>query len=488
MGEDVYKSAFSPAEYREFSIRIEKQLGQLREIITGENFNLRRPSIGAELEVYLVDKDYLPACVSEELLDLAQHPQLTPELNRYNLEFNLTPVDAVGQPFVAIEKELRDFLAVLQGHALSIGANVIPIGILPTLQEKHLSQSYMTDRPRYHALNRGLTKVRGKNFHIDIAGKDHLSLHGEGVTVEGANTSFQVHLRVAADDFAHVYNSAQLTTPLTLALAANSPLIAGMRLWQESRIALFKQSIDDRDRDHPHWRAPARVGFGSGWMREGAWELFAENVALYQPLIPALTDEVENPGGPPRLAELCMHHGTVWPWNRAVYGATDGGHLRIEFRALPAGPTVIDMLANAALSIGWAVGLGDSIDQYMARLPFRFAEYNFYRAAQYGLDAKILWPRKNVGGLEERPIVELIEEFLPRARTGLEQLGVDAADIDRLWKVIEQRFETRHTGAAWQLQEYERYRESCGMEEACGRMLADYVDNVMEGNPVATWC
>jgi gamma-glutamyl:cysteine ligase YbdK (ATP-grasp superfamily) len=488
MGEEVFKSAFSPAEYREFSIRIEQQLGQLREVITGENFKRRAPSIGAELEVYLVDQNYMPACVNEELLNLAQHPQLTPELNRYNLELNLSPVDARGRPFEKMETELRDFLATLQGHAQGIGANVIPIGILPTLQEKHLSQSYMTDRPRYHALNRGISDIRGKNYHIDISGKDHLSLHGEGVTVEGANTSFQVHLRVAADDFAHSLNAAQLTTPFTLALGANSPMIAGMRLWQESRIALFKQSIDDRDRYHPHWRQPARVNFGSGWVREGAWELFAENVALYQPLIPALTDVDSSAGGPPALAELCMHHGTIWPWNRAVYGPTDGGHLRIEFRTLPAGPTVIDMLANAALSIGWAVGLGDSVDQYIARLPFRFAEYNFYRAAQYGLDAKILWPRKHVGGLEERPIVELIEEFLPRARTGLEMLGVDEYDIDRLWKVIEQRFETRRTGAAWQLQEFERYRESCGVEDACGRMLADYIDNVMEGNPVATWC
>ncbi len=146
------------------------------------------------------------------------------------------------------------------------------------------------------------------------------------------------------------------------------------------------------------------------------------------------------------------------------------------------------MLANAALSIGWAVGLGDSVDQYVARLPFKFAEYNFYRAAKYGLDAQLIWPRKHVGGLEERPIVEVIEEFLPRARVGLELLGIDAAEIDRLWTVIEQRFASGSTGAAWQLREFERYRESCDVGEACSRMLADYVSNVMDGNPVASWC
>lgn len=484
MGEAVYKETFTPEELGEFSIRLENQLNQLHELIHQPAFDVVAPSFGAELEIYLVDNNYLPAAVNEELLKLAQNPQLTPELNRYNLEFNLTPVPAPGLSFTAIERELREFLDSLQAHAVSIGANIIPIGILPTLQERHLSQSYMTDRPRYHALSSGLCNMRGNKFHIDINGIDHLSLHGEGVTVEGANTSFQVHLRVAASEFARAFNASQLTTPFTLALGANSPLIAGMRLWQESRIALFKQSIDFRERGNPDWRQPARVSFGHGWVREGAWELFAENVAVYPPIIPALYNDEEDQGSP-RLPELCMHHGTVWPWNRAVFG---GDHLRIEFRTLPAGPTVIDMLANAALSIGWAAGLGDSVDHYIARLPFRFAEYNFYRAAQYGLDAKILWPRKNVGGLEERPIIELIEEFLPRARVGLEMLGVDESDIARVWDVIEQRLETRRTGASWQLQEYDRYRSKLNMEDACGRMLADYVERVMEGSPVASWC
>ncbi|SFP39216.1 Gamma-glutamyl:cysteine ligase YbdK, ATP-grasp superfamily [Nitrosomonas cryotolerans] len=487
MGEDVYKHAFTPAEHQEFSVRLESQLRELRELLTQDAFNRREPSIGAELELYLVDNDcHLPAAVNEELLRLANHPQLTPELNRYNLEFNLSPVAASGKPFFAMEKELREFLDVLQGHALSIGSNIIPIGILPTLKNEHLSQAYMTDRARYHGLAEGICKLRGKYFHIDINGKDHLIMDGEGVTVEGANTSFQVHLRVAADEFAQVFNAAQLTTPMVLAMAANSPLIGGMRLWQESRIALFKQSIDLREHGNSDWRQPARVSFGHGWVREGAWELFAENVALYQPIMPVLyAPEARTV---PRLPELSLHHGTIWPWNRAVYDATDGGHLRIEFRALPAGPTVIDMLANAALSIGWAVGLADSTDQHLARLPFHFAELNFYRAAQHGLDAKVIWSRKRAGGVEEIPIVDLIEEFLPRARIGLEMLGIDDDEIDRLWHVIERRFETRRTGAAWQLREYERYRESCDLDEACSRMLADYIDHVMEGNPVADWC
>ena len=217
MGEAGYKNAFSAEEYKEFSVRLEDQLGILRELVHSPSFDQRAPSIGAELEMYLVDNDYLPAAVNEQLLKLADHPQLTPELNQYNLEFNMTPVPAPGMPFTAMEQELREFMDSLQAKAVSIGANIIPIGILPTLQERHLNQSYMTDRDRYHALASGLCNIRGNDFHIDINGLDHLSLHGEGVTVEGANTSFQVHLRLMASEFARCFNAAQLTTPMALA-------------------------------------------------------------------------------------------------------------------------------------------------------------------------------------------------------------------------------------------------------------------------------
>ena len=210
-------------------------------------------------------------------------------------------------------------------------------------------------------------------------------------------------------------------------------------------------------------------------------------MALYQPLIPVLFNDEEETD-PPRLPELCLHHGTIWPWNRAVYSHLGGGHTRIEYRFLPAGPTVLDMLASAALCIGWSLGLGDSMHQYAARLPFKFAEYNFYRAAQQGLDAKLVWPLKHTGGLEERPVLDLIEEFLPRARQGLEQLDLDPADLDRVWHIIEERFDTRQTGAAWQLKTFEKYRKHHDVGESCRRMLSDYVDNITESNPVARWC
>lgn len=486
MGEQqIYAREFTDADRRAFALRLEQQLGQLRQTLQTPAFARDEPSIGAELELYLVDDAYQPAAVNEALLELSGHPQLTPELNRYNLEFNMTPVMAAGSPFAALDTELRGLLDSLQQQARSIDTNIIPIGILPTLREEHLAMAYMTDRPRYHALSRALTDERGKGVRININGQDPLTMQGEGVTVEGANTSFQVHLRVPAERFARMFNAAQLTTPLVLALSANSPLIAGHRLWSESRIALFKQSTDIRPKDHSDWRQPARVSFGHGWVRNGAWELFAENVALYPPLVPVQFDD--DGGEPPAFRELRLHHGTIWPWNRAVYDTAAGGHLRIEFRALPAGPTVVDMLANAALAIGWSAALLDSVDDLIARLPFRFAEYNFYRAAQRGLDAEVLWPCERTGGLELRPITSLIERFLPAAREGLLSLGIDASDCGPLIDVAANRLHNRRNGAAWQLEHFERHLQGGSVNQACQRMLADYAERVMVGAPVSTW-
>ena len=485
MGQSIELKDYTTVDYQKFSTRLKNQLGELREQIKEPSFNKRVFSLGAELEVYLVNDKYEPACVNEQILELVGNPCFTPEINRYNLELNLTPVDSKGaSPFALLEKEMRYFLDELEKQALDLGAHVIPIGILPTLKKCHLTEKFMTDQVRYHILRKGLCGEGHKQYRINIDGKDPLVLEGEGISVEGANTSFQVHFRVPANRFADYFNGVQLTAPLLLALSANSPLVIGHRLWQESRIALFKQSVDFREHWDLHWRQPARVSFGQGWVRNEAWELFTENVALYKPLIPFLYDEKDLSS----LPELRLHHGTVWPWNRAVYAPGKDGHLRIEFRSLPAGPTVLDMLANGAFAIGLTLGLVDVIDRYIARLPFRFAEYNFYRGAQQGLEAKLVWPSREKGCLEERPIIDIIEEFLPIAREGLKQLESDSEDIDRLWKIIERRFEKRVTGADWQVSRFEHYREKCSVEESCYRLLVDYRDNMMTNQPVALWC
>ena len=486
MGAGIIKEHFSTDDYFNFSGRLEVQLAQLREQLKQPSFQRKLFSIGAELEVYLIDDAGLPAPVSQELIELANNHQFTHEISRYNLEINLSPAVLPSSAFSALRAEMSSFLDKLHTDARSINVRVLPIGTLPTLKTEHFDSSYMTDKPRFHALAKGLATEEGARYRININGEDSFLMEGEGVAAEGANTSFQVHLRVPADRFARCYNAAQLMTPLVLSLSANSPLLSGHRLWQETRVALFKQSIDFRNSKGQNWRYPSRVTFGQGWVRQGAWELFAENVALFPVIIPALYDD-DQQHDPPPLSELCLHNGTVWSWNRAVYSNVDEGHIRIEFRALPAGPTIPDMVANAAFIIGLTLGTQELANELMTGLPFRLAEYNFYRSAQDGINAKLLWPSHYLGGIQERPVTELIEQFIPLAKEGLAILGSDESESDTYMRIIEERLDKRINGATWQLARFAHYRKSCSVEETSTRVLNDYIANFKSGKPVAQW-
>jgi gamma-glutamyl:cysteine ligase YbdK (ATP-grasp superfamily) len=481
MGQFFEQESFSSAEHSIFKQRLQKQLQDLRSLLAEPRFSDQSCSIGAELEMYLVNDNGDPVPCNTQLMSIVNHPQLQEELNKFNLEFNLSPVDAAGNPFEKMETELKQMLKSLDPAAQQLNARVVSIGILPTLKNEHLQRQFMTDLPRYRALTQQLSNSNGEPFSIDINANESLQTTCDEVTLEGANTSFQVHLKVPSNRFAAMFNAAQLITPLVLALAGNSPTFLGKRLWQETRIALFKQSIDNRIHSVTQWRQPARVSYGQGWLRQGAWELFSESVALYPPLLPLLSEQLD------KFDELRMHHGTVWPWNRAVFEPDPGAHLRIEYRTLPAGPTVIDMLANAALAIGWTVALADQIEDYLVKLPFQYAEYNFYRAAQQGLDAEILWPQAKQHNLTEVPAHQVIESLLPLAAEGLAKIGVASKEISRLMNVIEQRLATKQTGARWQLNCLDKYLQTHDKETAFRLMLNDYITKSRQGQPVAQW-
>jgi hypothetical protein len=292
--------------------------------------------------------------------------------------------------------------------------------------------------------------LRRQPFRICIQGRERLDLTTHHVAMEGANTAFQVHLRIAPEQFASTFNAVQLATAPVLAAAGNSPTLLGRWLWEETRIALFEQSVDDRP-DRDSIRRPPRVDFGTQWVR-GPLELFEESVRLHQPLLPILSDE--DPldciacQRPPRLDELRLHQSTVWRWNRAIYDSADGGHLRIEMRALPAGPTLVDMLANAAFLVGLALALAPTSHIWVDSAPFEQVRNNFYHAARTGLGSLLAWPDHR-GNMVVQPGSELVLRLLPLAAEGLREAGVAAEDI-ALLDVIDQRVRSAQTGARWQ--------------------------------------
>lgn len=492
MGQNIDREDFEPEDYERYAKRLEEGLAALREVLARPGFGRGEPSVGAELEFFLVDDRGDPLPRNEAVLEAAPDPRLTVELDRFNLECNSRPRPLSGRPFAALRAELDELVARLQVGARSQGGRVVMVGILPTLRESDFQAGAdaMTDSARFRALSAGVRRLRQERFEIRIDGEEPLTFFADDVTVEGANTGFQVHLRVEPDDFAALYNAIQLTTAPLLAAASNSPTFLGRRLWKETRIALFKQAVDERHQSWDGWRPP-RVSLGNGWVREGAFETFQETVALHAPLLPVVSDEdplaCVRSGGVPRLDEVRLHHGTVWRWNRCIYDPKGGGHLRIEMRSLPSGPTVADMVANAAFHVGVALGLEQEIAWMTTALPFKYAERNLYRAAQHGLDAMLLWPSRKPPSPRPVPAAALVQELLPAARRGLLRGGVDAEEADALLAIIEARVQTRRTGSAWQLARLARLEERMERADALHAMLADYCEAQATGEPVHTW-
>ncbi|HVJ88329.1 MAG TPA: hypothetical protein VM580_00895, partial [Labilithrix sp.] len=453
MGFEIEQDHFEEADFERFSDRLRRSISALRQLLERPGFGIGSMSIGAELELHLVGERGHPAPVNRAVLAAVPDRRVTLEINRYNVEINARPVPLAGRPFASMFAELTSALEVTRAAARKQGADVVMIGILPTLTEDDLRSSSLTNSCRYRALSEGIRRVRVQPATVRIEGADVLDVTTDDVTFEGANTSFQIHLRVDPGDFARTYNAAQIATSFVLAVSGNSPLFLGRRLWQETRVALFRQAVEDRASARTDdWR-PSRVSFGHGWVRTSALELFAESVGLHAPLIPQCTgvdpEAVVREGGVPALRELRLHHGTVWRWNRAVYDDDCGGHLRIEMRSLPAGPTVRDMIANAALALGLTIALAKESDVLVTRMTFGQARRSFYDAARLGLDAELLWPCEAVPSPRAVSPVRLAESLLPLARAGLVSSGVDADEADVWLGVIEARIARNVTGAIW---------------------------------------
>ena len=490
MGLSIKTTEFAPEEFERFAAKVRTDLKALTRLLNRPGFGEGESSIGAEVEFYIVNSDLRVQPINTDIAARVQDPQLTVELNRFNLEYNLSPQALKGSPFARTEQELLTAIRRIDEHAAPLDGELVPIGILPTLRQSDMGAQVMTDEPRYHALSKALLEQRGEPFSIHIGGNDVINLEADDVYMEGANTSFQLHWRVPAHRFVDYFNAVQLVTPVVLALASNSPSLFGHHLWDETRIALFKQSIDSRSPNHKTWRHPPRVYYGNGWTRS-AWELFAASASLYPPIIPLMSEEdpmaMIDRGEVPKLAELRLHQGTTWPWNRAIYDHTEGGHLRIEIRSMPAGPTAADMCANGLFIIGAALAVLDDIGHLTSILPFHYTEHNFYRAAKYGVGAEIIWPHKDQVQLQDTPLLTVARELLLRACEALAQTAVDESEIRRLLGIIEGRIETAMSGARWQRHITESLFKTVSPDDAFRTMLSLYMANQKKNTPIHEW-
>lgn len=452
MGEHDTRQDVGNQELRTFMRAVLDDVHALERMIESGLIESGIRRIGAEQEIFLVDENWRPKPCAMDILKRLGHPQFTTELALFNLEANLLPQPLNGACLRVMEDELNGLLERVHVATREDNGKIVLTGILPTLTQADLGIEAMTPIPRYRELNDALIGARGGEIKAYIKGVDELSVTHGNVLFEACNTSFQVHFQVGAHEFARLYNLAQAVTPAVLAAAVNSPVVLQHRLWHETRIALFQQSVDERSEAHLRRGRRPRVSFGDSWVKESVLEIFREDIARFRLLLTTelgdRSTEVLDRGGIPELKALRLHNGTVYRWNRACYGVADGkAHLRIENRALPAGPTVRDEIANAAFFFGLMSSFADEHEDITKVMDFDDCRGNFTAAARQGLKAQFRW----LDGRDFTASDLILDELLPKARKGLELRKIDSGDIETYLGVIEARVQSGQTGSQWAL-------------------------------------
>ncbi len=485
MGEEVDQQEFSREDRTRYREKVRACLDVLERMLREARFDAEFPMTGLEIELNLVGDDEAPALRNIEVLEAIASPEFQTELGQFNVEINVAPRLLREGGVSAFEEGVRASLNDAEQKAAAVGAHMVMIGILPTLAQEHLRRENLSTNPRYQLLSDQILAARGEDIVIDINGTERLRTTADSIAPEAACTSTQLHVQVSPEDFASYWNASQAISGVQLALAANSPYLLGKELWRETRIALFEQATDTRADELKAQGVRPRVWFGERWVTS-IFDLFEENVRYFPALLPILDDEdpaaVLDAAGTPKLAELRLHNGTIYRWNRPVYDVVDGvPHVRVENRVLPAGPTVVDTMANAAFYFGLVRALADQDRPLWSQLSFSAAEENFHVCARNGLEAQVYWP-----GVGQVPVAELVvRRLLPLAHQGLEAWGVSGEEADRLLGIIEQRCLTGQNGASWYV---DRVRALGGdRPEALAKVLTDYRERMHSNEPVHTW-
>jgi len=488
MGRDVPSITVSQHDRRVYREKVRQCLDVLARMLRESIFDDEPRHVGIEIELNLVDADGMPSMSNVAVLEAIADPVWASELGRFNVELNIPPRHLAGDALSALEQDLHAKLAHATSCTQGTGSRMVMVGILPTLRQPDVTSEAMSSNPRFRLLNEQMIAARGEDMRISIDGPERLLTHVDSIMPEAACTSVQFHLQVSPEAFGNYWNAAQAVAGIQVALAANSPFLFGRELWRETRIPLFEQVTDTRPEELQQQGVRPRVWFGERWITS-VFDLFEENLRYFPALLPLREDEdpvaaLDN-GEAPKLSELTLHNGTVYRWNRPVYAVEDGRpHLRVENRVLPAGPTVADVLANAAFYFGLVRALAETDRPVWDQMSFAAAADNLVEGSRHGIDARVYWP-----GSGEAPVTELaLRRLLPQAWDGLREWGVDTKDADRMLGIIEQRCLTGRTGATWQVEAVRTLeRGQIDRREALRQMTQGYIERMQSDQPAHTW-
>ncbi|EMY32571.1 hypothetical protein D477_019443 [Arthrobacter crystallopoietes BAB-32] len=486
MGAEVKTKTFTREQRTRYRERLLENLETFADYLSTASF-APTGSIGLELELNLTNADCSPALRNSKVLEAIADPSFQTEIGAFNIEMNHPALAVSGTGLNALEESLRRQLNRAEERAAEADAQILMVGILPTLKQELVEDmSWLSAGKRYAALNTSVLQARGEDVLMDLRGIESVSFYAKNIAPEAACTSVQLHVQLEPSEFAPVWNAAQIIAGPQVALAANSPVFMEKLLWHETRIEVFKQSIDTRPPEMRNQGVRPRVWFGERWITS-IFDLFEENVRYFPALLPELSRTVgrHTKAGAPLLPELRLHNGTVYRWNRPIYDPGDDmPNLRLENRLLPAGPTVLDTVANAAFFFGLVRRLRTADRPLWTRLAFKSAEANFLACARYGLEANVYWP-----GLGDLPVVELIiRHLLPLAAEGLTDLGVDDGLIEQYLGVLRDRAQSEQNGAKWQIETLRRLESNgLGRPAALAKMTGLYAVNMHTNQPVHTW-
>jgi hypothetical protein len=495
MRQDAAWRAASSLDRQQFREKVRRCLDALAIMLDGDSFSFQQRKIGLEIELDLINEQFGPAMANAAVLEKIDNPAFTTELGQQNIEVNVPPRSLRGDQAVRLERELRASLLAADELATEHGVNLVMIGTLPTLRAEHLDPKWLSDRARYAKLNTELFAARGEDMLLNLEGApgptgavDRLTSRVGSIMPESICTSVQLHIQTSPHDFGPYWNAAQCLAGVQVAIGANSAFLLGKALWHETRIPLFLQATDTRPTELANQGVRPRVWFGERWI-DSVFDLFEENVRYFPGLLPETS--CEDPlamlaeGHTPELGELRALNGTIWRWNRPVYDVVDGiAHLRLENRVLPSGPTVLDMMANAAFFYGAQRALTSLVRPLWTRMSFRAAEENLYAGARFGMGARLYWPGLGIVSPDEL----VLRKLLPMAHEGLRQLGMSDAAADRYLAVIEQRCLRRRNGASWQRDTVARLEaRGVSREDAVLGMFRRYVELMRSGEPVHNW-
>ncbi len=469
MGQEIERVEFASRDFDRFRRRLAEETQRLVELERIGGLSNRPPIGGFEIEAWLVDESMRPAPVNDRYLALLNDPLASAELARFNIELNNLPRALRGDALRRFQHDLEVLWQRACAAAGQMRIHLLMIGILPTLRQSDLTLANMSPLNRYRALNEQILRQRGQPLHLRIRGRERLECIHDDVMLESAATSFQIHLQAPQRRAVALYNASIAASAATVAVGANSPYLFGKDLWAETRIPLFEQAIEVGGFGAAVRGPLRRVGFGSGYARRRLTEVFEENLHHFPTLLPIRFDQA-----PERFAHLRLHNGTIWRWNRPLVGFDPDGtpHFRIEHRVLPAGPTLVDMIANAALYYGLAEALS-----HEPLPPFPQARDNFYLAALNGLEARVTW----FGNRRWRMGRLLLDEAIPLAREGLQRLGMARRDREFYLDIVRQRVLSGQTGCEWQ----RRFVAAHGRNFV--RMTRVYLHLQRQGKPVHTW-